>query len=132
LRLFKAKTLLLSLDGELRYLPFGALHDGESFLVEKYASAVVTLAQPSDNRRVSPETWHGLGAGISRQVGLNPALRKVPCELRSVVADKTVKSCRRKGVFPGSILLDKQFTRANFVRVLKRKPNWCMWRPTFY
>jgi CHAT domain-containing protein len=38
LQRLKAKTLLLSLDGELRYVPFGVLHDGESFLVEKYVA----------------------------------------------------------------------------------------------
>jgi CHAT domain-containing protein len=42
------------------------------------------------------------------------------------VADNTVKSCRRKGrrkgIFPGTILLDQKFSRANFVAALKRKP----------
>lgn len=122
LQRFKARTLLLSLDGELRYVPFGVLYDGERFLVEKYASAVVTLAQPPDNRRVLPETWRGLGVGVSQRVGLNPALPQVRCELRSVVADKTVKGCRGQGIFPGSILIDKKFSRVNFVAELKRKP----------
>jgi CHAT domain-containing protein len=122
LQRLSAKTLLLSLDGELRYVPFAVLHDGQSFLVEKYATVVVTLAQPPDNKRVSPETWRALGVGVSKGIGNNPPLPRVLCELRSVVADKTMKSCGRAGLFPGRILLDKRFTRVNFAAALKQKP----------
>jgi len=37
----KAKTLVFVMDGPLRAIPIGALHDGNKFLVQKYASATV-------------------------------------------------------------------------------------------
>ena len=44
----KAKTLALSLDGTLRYVPFAALHDGKRYLVERYALSVYTEAARSN------------------------------------------------------------------------------------
>ncbi|MCK5257121.1 MAG: tetratricopeptide repeat protein, partial [Deltaproteobacteria bacterium] len=40
----RAKTLMLSLDGALRYLPVAALHDGNSYIAERYLLAVYTAA----------------------------------------------------------------------------------------
>jgi len=37
----KAKTLVFAMDGPLRAIPIGALHDGKQFLVQKYATATV-------------------------------------------------------------------------------------------
>jgi len=37
----KAKTLVFVMDGPLRAIPIGALHDGNKFLVQKYATATV-------------------------------------------------------------------------------------------
>ncbi len=37
----KAKTLVFAMDGPLRAIPIGALHDGNKFLVQKYATATV-------------------------------------------------------------------------------------------
>jgi tetratricopeptide (TPR) repeat protein len=39
-----ARTLMFSLDGQLRYVPMAALHDGEKWLAEKYTVAVYTEA----------------------------------------------------------------------------------------
>src|SRR5262249_509504 len=43
------KTLIVVPDGALRLLPFAALHDGQQFLIEKYALAItpsLTLTEP--------------------------------------------------------------------------------------
>jgi len=37
----KVKTLIFVMDGALRAIPIGALHDGKQFLVQKYATATV-------------------------------------------------------------------------------------------
>ncbi len=37
----EAKTLVFVMDGPLRAIPIGALHDGNKFLVQKYATATV-------------------------------------------------------------------------------------------
>ncbi|NJM52339.1 MAG: CHAT domain-containing protein [Blastocatellia bacterium] len=56
----KAKNLLWSLDGSLRYVPVAALHDGEKYLAEKYTNAIVTLAQPPFNAAPSIGKWKAL------------------------------------------------------------------------
>ncbi len=40
----QAETLMWSLDGALRYVPFAALHDGERYMVERYRNVVFTPA----------------------------------------------------------------------------------------
>jgi CHAT domain-containing protein len=122
LRKIGAKTLLWSLDGALRYISPAALHDGRNFLAEKYASAVVTLAQPPDGVRAAPENWRALGAGASVGGENLPPLPQVPDELRSVVRDEKAKNPRaEKGLFAGQRLLDKEFSRANFAAALEQK-----------
>ena len=39
----RAKTLMWSLDGTLRYVPIAALHDGHGYLIEKYRRRITTL-----------------------------------------------------------------------------------------
>jgi CHAT domain-containing protein/uncharacterized protein HemY len=118
----KAKTLLWSPDGALRYVSFAALHDGKNFLVEKYANAVVTLAQPAPNFKVSPENWRALGGGFSGAFEKLPALKYVPMELAEIVFDETAKNPKtEKGLFSGMVLLDQNFSRANLESSLKQK-----------
>lgn len=117
-----AKTLLWSLDGALRYVPLAALHDGRGFLVEKYASVLVTLAQPPELDRAVPENWRALGAGVSAAIENLPPLPQVPVELKSIVKDENAANPRtEKGIFVGKRLLDREFSRANFGDALRQK-----------
>jgi CHAT domain-containing protein/Tfp pilus assembly protein PilF len=117
-----AKTLLWSLDGALRYVPFAALYDGEKYLVEKYTNAVVTLAQPPQNVSVSPTTWRALGAGVSTGNGELKPLPNVPLALKTIVRDETTKDqTEETGIFAGKRLLDKDFSRLNLTNALKQK-----------
>lgn len=106
----KAETLLWSLDGTLRYVPFAALHDGEKYLVEKYTNAVVTLAQPPADSPVSPKNWRALGAGVFIGIGDFEPLANVPAELKAIVSDEAAKK-NEKGIFTGKYLLDEDFSR---------------------
>jgi CHAT domain-containing protein/uncharacterized protein HemY len=117
-----AKTLLWSLDGVLRYLPFAALHDGQNYLVEKYTNVVVTLAQPPADVRVSPKGWRALGAGVSKPIGDFAPLPQVEIELKTIVRDETAKKRRDEtGFFIGRRLLNQDFSRSNFADSLKQK-----------
>lgn len=123
LRQTKARTLLWSLDGILRYVPFATLHDGQNYLVEKYASDVVALAQPLEDVRVSPERWRALGAGVSKPAGEDDPLPKVEDELRAIVRDEAAADQKPgEGIFVGKRLLNEKFTRMNFDLALKQKP----------
>ena len=110
-----AKTLMLSLDGALRYLPVAALHDGECYLVERYRLAVYTSAAGLDIKDRPSARWLVGGFGLSRSVQDLDPLPHVPTELESIVRrDITDKD----GVLPGVIYLDESFSREAVESVL--------------
>ncbi len=104
-----AKTLMVSLDGALRYVPLAALHDGERWLIERWAVSVFTEAA-RDRVALAPQTdWYLAGLGLSEARPGFTALAAVPAELDGIVrsdADDT------DGVLPGSIHLNNAFTGA--------------------
>lgn len=119
------KTLLFSLDSKLRYIPMNALYDGNKYLVEDYATAVVTLAQPPKSHKISVAGNRGLGAGISKKIPELkdlPALPNVENELRSIINDG--KSNSKSGIFAGKILLNEDFTLKNFNQSLSQNFNF--------
>lgn len=101
-------TIVWVPDGPLRIVPAAALHDGDRFLVERFAVAVVpglTLLDPKP-LRAGPVT--PLLAGFSEGTGDLKPLRFVQDELRRI-----------QSVFGGGkILLDRQFDAAAFHREL--------------
>jgi CHAT domain-containing protein/tetratricopeptide (TPR) repeat protein len=107
------ETLIVSLDGVLRYLPMGALHDGRRYLIEQFAlaretQAVTVQAQKSSGKRA-------VGLGVSRSLDGHAALIGVRDELAAVI--RTARR-RRGGVLPGVIRLDRAFTAGALVRAL--------------
>jgi CHAT domain-containing protein len=112
-----AETLLLSLDGTLRYLPVAALHDGERYLVEQYQLAIYTAAAGFNFRKGPVKGWEVGGLGLSRAVRNLEPLPFVPEELEGIVRrDKSDKD----GVLPGVIYLDEAFSQETFKSVLKK------------
>lgn len=53
------RTAMWLLDGSLRYIPVGALHDGEHWLVERYRNVVITLSSSHGIEKV--QTRYGMG-----------------------------------------------------------------------
>ncbi len=113
----QAKTLMVSLDGTLRYVPLAALYDGEHYLAERYAVAVY-LEAAADRIKDKPETaWQVAGFGVTRETtveaGLPPetvsfnALPAARAELEGIVKDEHHPG----GVLEGVIRLDGAFTR---------------------
>ena len=102
----KAQTLMVSLDGALRYLPLAALYDGEHYLAEHYALVIYTeaanLSLTSD-----PQPWRVAGLGVSRSK--HGDLDTVPQELEAIVRHGDQDG---DGVLPGMIELDGAFTEA--------------------
>ncbi|HEX4951098.1 MAG TPA: CHAT domain-containing protein [Blastocatellia bacterium] len=117
LRGMKAQMLMWSLDGVLRYVPVAALHDGEKYLVERFRNAVFT---PVSNARFKDEpsrNWKALGLGVTRSFGANiPALPGVAEEMRGIINDGGTG----KGVLPGTIKLDEQFTQEAMLAGLRQ------------
>jgi len=116
LKKVKAETLLLSLDGTLRYLPVAALHDGDRYLVERYQLAIYTAAAGFHFRTGSTGGWEVGGLGLSRAVRNLEPLPFVPDELEGIVRRNKSDD---DGVLPGVIYLDEAFSQETFKSVLK-------------
>ncbi|HEC85185.1 MAG TPA: tetratricopeptide repeat protein, partial [Thioploca sp.] len=114
----QAKTLMVSLDGTLRYLPMAALYDGKQYLVERYA--IVRYSQAAKNTLRHPpkpiSQWTIAGLGVSEKVREDfEALTKAEEELKRIVCQNENDSdC----VLPGIIYLNDQFTAETMQQVL--------------
>jgi CHAT domain-containing protein len=117
----QARTLVWSLDDVLRYVPLAALYDGKQYLLERYRSAVITMASVG-NLKDQPQVgrWRGLAMGVSKDYDGLGKLQAVPGELDSVVrSDQTPGS---HGPVPGTILLDDSFTQTGMESALDQRP----------
>ena len=125
-----AKRLVLWLDGALRYVPFGALHDGEHYLIEKYA--LQSYAEGAMAETVRAATPHGelsvRGLGVTRAVAGYEALPAVADELCYIVRgpitglELASSACPQRtsanGAIPGEGFADTAFTEARFRSLL--------------
>jgi CHAT domain-containing protein/Tfp pilus assembly protein PilF len=102
----RVHTLELSLDGALRYLPFSALHDGERYLVQRYALALVAEGVAAAAPRETDARWELEGFGLTRALPGFVALPGVRRELDEI----------RRRVAAGELWLDEQFTRERLLR----------------
>lgn len=119
-----AKTLLWSLDGNLRSLPLAALWDGERYFGQKYRNVVVTLASRTRLGDTISPNLRALGFGVSESKSFNypdgkrsftsTALPAVPDELAAII--RTAKS--PNGIMPGQAFLNAEFTKNRFKREL--------------
>ncbi len=111
-----AKKLVFSLDGDLRYIPMGALYDGKQWLVEKFS--ISTMSDAVRGKLVSPETIPlGIVAmGVTKALAGYGALPHVEAELQYIVKEQNA------GIIDGKMLLDEQFTRHALLTHLKKAP----------
>lgn len=94
------ETLVFVPDGPLRTIPMTVLHDGESFLIDRYAVAVAPALKLLGPEPLEPAPRRVLLGGVSEPVQDFPALPNVEGELAEI-----------QGVFGGAgVLLDSQFT----------------------
>lgn len=110
-----AKTVMLSLDGALRYLPFGALHDGERYLVQRWNLPMYTSVVRNRLREAASPRWQAAGLGVTRALGEFAALPAVKTEMRSII-----QTDGRGGLLPGEVHLDEAFTAQRFKDVSQR------------
>ncbi len=107
----KVKTLIVVPDDSLRTIPLAALHDGDQFLIERYAITNTPGLSLTDPKALDSENIHILASGLSQAVqGFSP-LPYVAKELASI--HKTLG---------GQILLDDAFLLDNVEKELKKKP----------
>ena len=109
-----AKTVMLSLDGALRYLPFAALHDGQRYLMQRWNLPMYTSATRNRLRDAVSPQWQAAGLGVTRAQGEFAALPAVKAEMRSII------KVGGDGVLPGEVYLDEAFTALRFKDVSQR------------
>ncbi len=107
LRQAGAKTLLLSLDGAIRYVPFSALWDGARWLAESYRLSLLVEAARDKLKDGPSEPWTVGGLGTSQATGEFVALPAVRQELDGIVLTGPGDP---HGVLPGEIHLDEDFS----------------------
>jgi CHAT domain-containing protein/tetratricopeptide (TPR) repeat protein len=121
----ETKTILWSLDGNLRYLPMGVLYDGQQYLVERYNHVNFTRADSERMTRAPSRQWTGLGLGSSQGytvelLGTRHRFEELPgvaAELRAVFRT----AGRAGGVLEGEVLPDDKFTKSAMLAELARR-----------
>ncbi|WP_326539749.1 CHAT domain-containing tetratricopeptide repeat protein [Pseudorhodoferax sp.] len=109
LRRSRVQTLLLSLDGSLRYLPFAALHDGRRFLAERHALVLFNPAAAAQVATAPRARWSLTALGATRGNAELGPLPAVQVELERL----------RNGPLPASVYLDERFTRQRLVAAIE-------------
>jgi CHAT domain-containing protein len=103
-------TLVFVPDGALRTIPLAALHDGEKFLIQDLAVAVVPgLSLVAPQAIISGKARLLLG-GVSEAVQGFPPLDFVPAEMREL-----------EPMYPSETILDKRFTLDELRRKLEKE-----------
>jgi CHAT domain-containing protein/tetratricopeptide (TPR) repeat protein len=106
-----ATTLVLSLDGALRYIPFAALHDGKRYLVQRYRIALRTAATGNRKNLPRPKELVIAGLGVTQAHPGFKALPGVRQELEGILSAVGLT---------GKIYLDQEFTARRLQETLKR------------
>ena len=119
-----AKTVMLSLDGALRYLPFGALHDGQRYLLQRWALPLYTSVTRDRLRDAVAPQWQAAGLGLTRKLGDFDPLPGVQAEMDGII--RTAGSGPRAagggtGALPGEVYLDQAFTAQRLKDVSQRR-----------
>jgi CHAT domain-containing protein/TPR repeat protein len=104
LQKFKAKQVMLSLDGALRYIPFAAIYDGKKFLVQSYDFSIFDDINSSNQLKKNNNNWKVAGFGVSKSINNMSHLPSVREELNAIIKNPA------GGIYPGTIKLDKNFT----------------------
>lgn len=116
-------TIMWSLDGNLRYIPMGALWDGKQFLAERYNHVIFTRADAERMTRNLSPNWTASGFGTTEPHTVEllgsklsfGALPGVTKELGEIFKQKNPSS----GILQGEVLSDADFTRENFTKSAK-------------
>ena len=104
-------TLAVVPDGPMRWIPFAALHDGQGYVVSRYAIATIPGLDLIDARSFRSSDASPLLAGLSLAVGEYSALKAVPVEIEGI-----------RKIFGGRVLRDAGFTSAALQRELSSRP----------
>lgn len=112
------KTLMLSLDDKLRYIPFATLYDGQHYLAERFALSVFTDVTMDNMLDIPQKDWQIAGLGTSQAQPGFPALPAVEQELDHIVRVSDGKDST--GIYTGKTYLNQQFNLGQFQQAVKQ------------
>jgi CHAT domain-containing protein len=117
LKQVRADTLMLALNGALRYIPFAALYDGKDkmFLLEKYTLVNFTEAAKAHITTPPQAVWRIAGLGLTRQQGAFSALPSVAAELEAIIRRDSEDV---DGIYDGVIYLNQDFDNHHLSELL--------------
>ncbi len=104
-------TLVIVPDGPLRTIPLAALHDGQNFLIGRYAIATAPSLTLTDLRPIQRQKIRPLLNGLSEAVQGFPSLKYVERELSTIHA-----------VYGGKVLENEDFRLLGVQRELRETP----------
>jgi CHAT domain-containing protein len=104
-------TLVFVPDGPLRTIPMAALHDGQQFLIRKYAIATTPGLKLTDPRPLPRGNTRVLALGLSEAVQGFPALPYVSSELATL-----------QRLYGAEVLLNQRFLLPSVDKELQEKP----------
>lgn len=108
------KTLVFTHDGILRSVPMAALHNGEKFLIQKYAIATTPSFTLTDASRIDRQKLRVLAAGLTKESIIdgqrfNP-LKNVALEIEKI--EQKIRNSKT--------LLNENFTRVSLEQELTK------------
>lgn len=108
---FPIDTLVFVPDGALRTIPMAALHDGEQFLIEKYALATTPGLSLTDPRPLPRSNTRILAAALTEGVQGFAPLPHVADELKTIDA-----------LYRSDVLLNEDFRIQSVERAIQEEP----------
>ena len=105
-----ARTVMVSLDGTLRYVPFGALHDGNKYVTAKWNIPIYTSVTQGQLTQSPAKQWRVVGLGVTKPWADFSALPSVKTEITNIVKDG-----RGGGILPGEKYLDEAFSASRLM-----------------
>ncbi|MEQ8753596.1 MAG: CHAT domain-containing protein [Coleofasciculus sp. G1-WW12-02] len=97
----EVKTLVFVLNGTLRNIPMGALHDGDNYLLQNYAIALTPGLELLESTPLTEQRLEVLTAGLSESRQDFSALPNVKTELQQI-----------QSLMSGKLLLNQEFTKS--------------------
>ncbi|MGH8606521.1 MAG: CHAT domain-containing protein [Gammaproteobacteria bacterium] len=105
------ETLVIVPDGPLRTIPMAALHDGERYLIERYALASTPSISLTDPQPIGRQGVQALLGGLTEGVQGFPALTEVKAELSTI-----------EQAYQGTLLMDRDFVIPEIENQLDNRP----------
>ncbi|MGG6265490.1 CHAT domain-containing protein [Leptolyngbya sp. AN03gr2] len=113
-------TLVFVLDSTLQNIPMSLLHDGESYLIERYSVSTIPGAQMRSPQPIGNKQLRALIAGLSQRSPSLNAPGSPPRLLPLPQVKEEVEQIRQS--IPNSVvLLDRAFTSRQFQQALQQE-----------